>query len=39
MNLIFGLVLWYFITLLKLGINYFLTNNLKYSKLNKYSSN
>jgi hypothetical protein len=22
---------------LKLGINYFLTNNLKYSKLNKYS--
>lgn len=37
-NLIFGL--WFagvLLLLLKLGINYFLTNNLKYSKLNKYS--
>lgn len=38
MNLIFGL--WFLgilLLFLKLGINYFLTNNLKYSKLNKYS--
>lgn len=37
-NLIFGL--WFAgisLLLLKLGINYFLTNSLKYSKLNKYN--
>jgi hypothetical protein len=38
MNLIFWAGSRVFLLLLfKLGINYFLTNNLKYSKLNKYS--
>jgi beta-lactamase regulating signal transducer with metallopeptidase domain len=37
-NLVFGF--WFsgvFLLTLKLGANYFLTNNLKYSKLNKYN--
>jgi beta-lactamase regulating signal transducer with metallopeptidase domain len=37
-NLVFGF--WFlgiFLLILKLGVNYFLTNNLKYSKLNKYN--